>query len=436
MKISVVGTGYVGLVTGACLAEKGHEVACVDVVGEKVEAINRGEAPIYEDGLEELVKKNVGKRLRASTELEPAIAESELTFICVGTPSREDGAMDLKYVKSAARSIGKALADKAGYHVVTVKSTVSPGTTEEVVLPILEKESGKKAGKGFGLAMNPEFLREGRAVEDFMNPDRIVIGALDEKSDSAVKKVYEDLGCPVLSTDPSTAEMIKYASNAFLATKISFINEIANICERLGTDVGDVAEGVGLDARISPDFLNAGLGWGGSCFPKDVKALVNMSEGRGYKPGILKAALEVNESQPLRVLEVLREKRGELKGKKIAMVGLAFKPGTDDIREARSLVLLERLLREGADVSACDPAAVENVREKFGVRVRYCDSLESCVKGADAAVIVTEWPEYMAGPEVFGKSMKGNLIIDGRRVLDPVRAKESGLDYWGVGYGR
>ena len=436
MDISVIGVGYVGLITGACFAELGNRVVCVDVIREKVDKINRGESPIHEIGLEELLEKHIGKNLKATTDLESAVLESDITFICVGTPEAPDGGIDLKHVKSASKEIGRALAKKKNYHVVVDKSTVVPGTTDSVILPIIERESKKRAGRDFGVAMNPEFLREGLAVEDFMRPDRVVIGSMDKRSGDKVEELYKSFDCPILRTDLRTAEMIKYAANAFLATKISFINEIANICEKVGTDVVDVARGIGLDSRISPRFLNAGVGYGGSCFPKDVKAIYRMGEKEGYKAELLMAVMEINKRQVLHALEVLKEKLGGVGGKKVAVIGLAFKPGTDDLREAPSIKIIRELLKDGAVVSACDPAAIENTRKILGDRISYSSSLEECLDGTEAAVIVTEWPEYIVEPEVFRKKMNGNVVIDGRRILDPVKAKSAGLDYFGIGYGK
>jgi UDPglucose 6-dehydrogenase len=434
MRISIVGTGYVGLITGACFAELGNDVVCVDVIKEKVDKINNGEAPIYEEGLDGLLKKNVGKKLRATTDLKSAVLNTDVTFVAVGTPDAPDGGIDLRYVKSAAEEIGKALAGK-GWHTVVVKSTVVPGTTDSIVLPILEKKSGKKAGGGFGLCMNPEFLREGKAIDDFMKPDRIVIGQLNEKSGKALVELYKGFECEKLVTDLRTAEMIKYASNAFLATKISFINEIANICEKVGTDVVDVAKGVGLDRRISPHFLQAGVGYGGSCFPKDVKAIAEMGKREGYEPILLESVVELNKRQALRAVEILKEKVGDLEGKRVAILGLAFKPGTDDIREAPSIGIIKRLLEEGADVVAYDPIAIENTKKVFK-DIGYAKDVKDCLKDADACIIVTDWPEFKVDPSVFVKHMKTPVVIDGRRILNPKDAKLKGVEYSGIGYGK
>lgn len=435
MNISIIGTGYVGLITGICFSELGHKVACVDVIAEKVEMINNGRAPIYEEGLDALMGKHVGKNFSATLDLEGAVLSSDITFICVGTPSDEKGRIDLKYIRSAAKGIGSALSKKDGYHVVVDKSTVVPGTTDSEILPLLEKFSGKKAGADFGVAMNPEFLREGKAIEDFMKPDRIVLGGLDEKSISVLEQVYEAFDCPKLKTDLRTAEMIKYAANAFLATKISFINEIANICERVGTDVVDVAKGVGLDFRISPHFLNAGIGYGGSCFPKDVAAIAELGREKGYDPILLDSVMRVNKEQAIHAVDVLRERLGGLKDKKVSVLGLAFKPGTDDIRESPSLVIIRQLLDEGAIVSARDPIAEKNAKEVFGDSITYTKDMISCIKDADAAVIATDWDEFKVDAQVFKKNLKMPVIIDGRRLLDPNDARSAGLDYFGIGYG-
>lgn len=426
MRICVIGTGYVGLVTGACFAELGNSVVCVDVDEERVKKVNRAESPIYERGLEELLKKNVPGRLRATLELEEAVESSEVTFICVGTPSGLMDYIDLKYVEQVSREIGRVLKNKKGFHVVVVKSTVVPGTTEHTIVPILEEHSGKRAGKDFGVAMNPEFLREGSAVEDFMNPDRIVLGYTDEKTGRILRELYKSFTCPIMETSPSTAEMIKYATNSFLAVKISFINEIGNICKLLGIDVYEVARGLGMDHRISPHFLRAGIGFGGSCFPKDVKALVGKAKEAYYRPIILNAALEVNEAQPLRLIELLERRAGNLRGRDVVVLGLAFKPGTDDMREAPSIKIIHTLLTKGARVHAHDPKAIENARRIFGAHERlffYSSAGEAVEKGR-YVLIVTEWDEYR-DRELY----RGKEVFDGRRVLE---ARELSDYYEGI----
>jgi UDPglucose 6-dehydrogenase len=425
LDISIIGTGYVGLVTGTCFAELGHNVICVDVDGERVKKINKSIPPIYEEGLEELLKKNVkANRLRATKNLAEAVKKTDISFICVGTPSGLLDYIDLKYVEEVCKKIGKALRNK-DYHLVVVKSTVVPGTTEHSVIPLLEKYSKKKAGTDFGVVMNPEFLREGQAIEDFMHPDRIVIGGIDDRSNKILLELYKDFDCPKMITNPKTAEMIKYATNSFLVTKISFINEIGNICKSLGIDVYEVAKGLGMDSRISPKFLRAGVGFGGSCFPKDVKALVGKAKEVYYRPIVLNAALELNESQPLRLVELLERKIGSLRGVDITVLGLAFKPGTDDMREAPSIKVIHNLLSKGAIVHATDPKALEEAKKIFGKheRLDYCKTAEEAVKKSKYVLIVTEWDEFKR-EELY----KGKVVIDGRRI-DEARVAE---DYEGV----
>ncbi|WP_440956965.1 nucleotide sugar dehydrogenase [Methanosarcina sp. Mfa9] len=425
MKVSVIGSGYVGSVTAACFADVGHEVVCVDIDEKKVEQINKGVPPIYEEGLEELLGKYAGKRLIATTDSEFAVMDTEISFICVGTPSGEDGSIDLSIVRAAAGNIGEALAKKEGYHVVVVKSTVVPETTEKVVLPILEEKSGKKAGKDFGVAMNPEFLREGKAVYDFMHPDKIVVGANDLRAGDLVSELYRSFDCEVTRTIPRTAEMIKYANNSFLATKISFANEIGNICKKLGIDTYEVMQAVGKDFRISPNFLNSGAGFGGSCFPKDVKALIGKAKDIGYEPLLLESVIAVNEKQPLLMTEILQRKAGDLEGKKVAVLGLAFKNDTDDIRESRAIPVVAELLRLGARVFAYDPMAAESMKRVFPT-IEYCKSAAKALKDADACLVMTEWEEFKELDAEF-EDMKEKIVIDGRRII---RAK--GLDYEGL----
>ena len=407
MNVSIIGTGYVGTVTGACLAELGHDVICVDIDQQKVDWINAGIAPIHEPGLSELLKKHAEIRLRATTDYNDAIPNSDLTFICVGTPSGEDGRIDLSIVRSASKSIGKALSDKRSYHVVVVKSTVVPETTEKVVAPLVR-------GENVGIAMNPEFLREGKAVYDFMNPDKIVVGG-DPRAVEMVASLYEGIPCEITRTDIRTAEMIKYANNSFLAAKISFANEIGNICKKLGIDVYDVMSAIGKDFRISEHFLNAGAGFGGSCFPKDVRALIGKAEELGYDPMLLNAVIEVNEEQPIRMVKLLVEHIGDLRNRRIAVLGLAFKNDTDDIRESRSIPVITELLNLGAQVSAYDPLAELNMRKIFP-EIDYCESALDALNGADACLIMTEWDEFRSLDKEFD-AMKNLVVIDGRRVV-------------------
>ncbi|RLI73176.1 UDP-glucose 6-dehydrogenase [Archaeoglobales archaeon] len=414
MKISIVGSGYVGIVTGIGFAELNNEVIFIDIDKGKVEKINSAEPPVYEKGLEELMKKNREKYV-ATSDYKRAIEYTDVTFICVGTPSKKDGSIDLRSIKSAAMEIGKVLKDKSDFHVVVVKSTVVPGTTEELIKPTIEKKSKKKSFEDFGLTVNPEFLREGNAVEDFFNPDRIVIGAKEEKSKKILDELYSSFNCPKFFTDIKTAEMIKYASNAFLATKISFANEIGNICKKIGIDVYDVFKGVGLDHRINPSFFRAGIGFGGSCFPKDVKALIARAEEVGENPRLLKAVVEINEEQPLKLIELLKKYVSKPKGKKIGILGLAFKPDTDDIRESRAIPVVETLIKEGVEIIAYDPKAIDNFKQLFP-QIRYAETPED-VLNSDAVLIVTEWEEFEK------LNYKGKIVIDGRRVEKAREAK-------------
>lgn len=417
MRISVIGTGYVGLVSGVGFAAKGHDVICVDIDKKKVETINKGRSPIYEEGLEELLEKLVKSgKIKATTDTVNAIHDTDITFICVGTPSREDGSSDLTYVKHASDDIAQALRNKDDYHVVCVKSTVVPGTTDGPVLKALEK-SGKKVGRDIGLAMNPEFLREGIALKDFMEPDRIVIGCWDAKSREMIVPVYKDFQAPKVVTDLRTAEMIKYVSNALLATKISFANEISRLCEYAGIDVYKVMDGVGLDHRINRQFLNAGCGFGGSCFPKDVKGLLKFAEDGGLHGKMMKAVLQVNEEQPVHVIDLLENVIGSLEGKKITILGLAFKGGTDDIRETRALPMVNELVKRGAQVIAYDPEAMKNF--SFIVEhIDYADSMNEALKGADACIIQNDWPEFKSITSEDLGVMNKKVVMDGRRLLD------------------
>ena len=422
MKVTIVGTGYVGLVSGACFAHVGHTITCVDIDEKKVAMINHAKAPIFEEGLEMLLQKHTGKKLNATTNLSEALKDSEFVFICVGTPSREDGSTDLTYIENAAKDIGKALKLDKKYRVVVVKSTVPPKTSEKV-LEIIEKESGKKAGKDFGIAMNPEFLREGNAIYDFMHPDRIVIGAFDEKSFDTIKQLYTSFECPVIHTNLRTAEMIKYASNALLATKISFSNEIGNVCKALDIDVYDVMKSVGLDKRIGPSFLNAGLGYGGSCFKKDVQSLIHVGKDAGIEMKILNAVENTNEKQPLKIVELAKKKLGSLQGKKITILGLAFKPNSDDMREAPSIKVIDTLSKEGAIIKAYDPIAMEQAKKFITTKIEYASSLASALEFSNVVFILTEWDQFK------NESLyKDKIVFDGRKTLQ----KRSSENYEGV----
>ena len=407
MKISIIGCGYVGAVTGACFAALGHDIVFVELDSDKIAAINAGRAPIYEPGLDELLQKH-SSGITATDDLADAVCHTEVTFICVGTPSRQDGSIDLTYVRSAAAEIGRILKEKRDYQTVIVKSTVLPGTAEGVVLPILEAESGKRGFLDFGLASNPEFLREGSALADFFMPDRIVIGASDDRSRCLLEELYSPIDCPKMITAIPVAEMIKYVSNAFLATKISFANEIGNICKQMGIDTAEVFRGVGMDHRINPAFFQSGIGFGGSCFPKDVRALIAKAEEVGVEPKILKDVIEVNEEQPLKLLELLTVHVPDLDRKTIGLLGLAFKPNTDDVRESRAIPIVETLLRKGATVLAYDPMAMGNFR-KIYPQINYVSTAADAL-AADAVLITTEWKEFE------DLNYSGKTVIDGRRI--------------------
>lgn len=417
--VGVIGVGWVGLVTATCFAELGHEVYARDVVPEKVDLLSRGEVTIHEPGLAELIQKNQ-ERLHFTTDMEEVLANARLLFVCVDTPPTYSGDADLSRVRSVVEEL-----DPGSGHVLVMKSTVPAGTGEKL----------RSELQGMPYVSCPEFLKEGSAVADFMNPDRVVIGAApqDKQAAADVAGLYAPLGGEVVRTDVSSAEMVKLASNAYLATRISFINEIANVCEEVGADVGEVARGMGLDDRIGPQFLRPGIGFGGSCFPKDVSSLKLLAGNSGYHFQLLNAVIEVNELQKRRVVSKLQRHLGDLVGKRIALLGLAFKADTDDMREASSLVLSARLRGEGADVVAFDPVAMENARDLLpGVEMK--ESALSALEGADAVVIVTEWPEFReldwAGA---ARSMKHPLVIDGRNFLDARRMREEGFAYEGIG---
>jgi UDPglucose 6-dehydrogenase len=413
MRISVIGGGYVGLVSSVCLAELGHSVDLIEIDDAKVASLNSGRLPIYEEGLEEMLAKHIDHGLKVTPDYDD-ICNTDATFVCVGTPSSSDGSADLSMIKSASSSIGEALMGSRKYHVVVVKSTVPPGTTERVVIPeVLENRHPKNQDIGF--AMNPEFLREGRAIKDFMRPDRIIIGSADDKAGDFIESIYKGLNVPMIRTGLTEAEMVKYASNAFLATKISFSNEVGNICKDLGIDVYEVMKGVGMDHRINPYFLNAGAGFGGSCFPKDVSALIHLAENLDEDPILLKSVMTINELQPNRLVDLLEKRIGHLSGKRVAVLGLAFKDNTDDVRDSRSIYVISELKRRGARVAAYDPKA-NNSMQSILSDVDYCQNAAEALNNADACLVMTEWPEFSALDREFDR-MKTKVIIEGRRIL-------------------
>ncbi len=436
MKIVVVGTGYVGLVTGTCLAEVGIDVICVDVDTKKIENLKNGILPIYEPGLDKLVHKNFDKgRLRFSTNLAESIKGADVAFIAVGTPPGEDGSADLQYVLTVAREIGENMSD---YGVIITKSTVPVGTAKKVKKAIKEALDARGVNIDYDVASNPEFLKEGAAVNDFMKPDRIVVGVESDKARGILEKLYHPFvlnGHPVIFMDIPSAEMTKYAANAMLATKISFMNDMANLCEIMGADVNLVRKGIGTDPRIGNKFIYPGIGYGGSCFPKDVKALVRTARENGYEMRILQSVEDVNEDQKYLLFnKIMKRFDGNLKGKKFAMWGLSFKPNTDDMREAPSLVIIDNLVKEGATVTAYDPVAMDEARHMIGDKIAYAKDEYEALDGADALLVVTEWPEFRIPDFNNVKSrLSGHLIFDGRNIFERSEMKKIGMEYHCVG---
>ncbi len=436
MKIAVVGTGYVGLVSGTCFAETGINVTCVDVDKKKIDALNNGKIPIYEPGLEDIYKKNVEKgRLTFTTNLTESLKESDALFIAVGTPPDEDGSADLKYVLGVAREIGKNIDH---YMVIATKSTVPVGTSKKVKQAIKAELDKRGVEIAFDVASNPEFLKEGNAVEDFLRPDRIVIGTESERAKKVMQKLYKPFllnGHPIIFMDITSSEMTKYAANSMLATKISFINDIANLCEIVGADVESVRKGIGSDPRIGNKFIYPGTGYGGSCFPKDVQALIRTADEHNYSLDILKAVESVNYRQK----EVLYNKlnirfKGDLNGKKFAIWGLAFKPKTDDMREAPSLVVIERLLAAGASVVAYDPVAMEEAHRILGNSIQYAKDEYDALIDSEALILMTEWPEFrLPNFRVMAKLLKNKIIFDGRNIYDPEEMTELSFEYYAIG---
>jgi len=444
MKISIIGTGYVGLVTGICLAEKGHHVVCVDLDSDKVKTINEGITPIYEEGLDTMLQRNIGKSFSATTDIESAVQKTDISLIAVDTPYDGDK-IDLSSIKKAASDVGAVLNKKGSYHVIVVKSTVIPGTTDGDILSILERKSGKKAGTDFGVGMSPEFLREGQAVSDYMNPDRIILGGIDEKTHSMMDKVYsvfEDV--EIIKTNCKTAEMIKYTANSLLATLISFSNEIGNLCADIkDVDIIEVMNGVHKDERFSPilpdgsritpgfiSYLAAGCGFGGSCFPKDVKALISYGKERGNSMQLLDSVIKVNKEQPEKIVSILNKHVSELNGAKIAILGLAFKSGTDDIRESPAIPIVKYLLSKGAKVKAYDPIAQTEAKKLFGNHnISYPGTLKEALTDIEAAILLTSWQEFEIVPKILKSARKQPVFIDGRRMLP----KNSVQNYEGIG---
>ena len=433
MKICVIGTGYVGLVTGACLANLGHEVMCVDKDKDRIVNLKKSVIPFYEPGLKEIVLKNhKAGRLDFSVSLADGVRKAEVIFISVGTPPMENGEADVSAVMTVASNIASVIKrdGKGRFKVIVNKSTVPVGMGDIVTRILIEKGVPQK---NFAVVSNPEFLREGTAVSDFMSPDRIVIGASNNKAYNLISELYRPLNAHIIFTTVKSAELIKYASNSFLATKISFINEIANICEKVGSDVVEVAYGMGLDKRIGREFLNAGIGYGGSCLPKDVSALIHLASSNGYDPDILISVNRTNAEQRKRIVEKIEDKLKSLKGKVIGVLGLSFKPDTDDLRDAPSLSIIEHLIKAGAIVKAYDPVAESNAR-KLLPAVSFCGSAYDAFRNADAAVITAEWGEFRELDLDKVKSlMKNPVIFDGRNIYNPKRMKEIGFKYYGVG---
>ena len=438
MNIAIVGTGYVGLVTGTCFSEMGIHVTCVDVDEHKIEKLKQGIVPIYEPGLETLVKKNMKSgRLKFTTRLEDIINDVDIVFSAVGTPPDEDGSADLKYVLDVARTIGRHI---NRYVVVVTKSTVPVGTARKVKATIQEELNKRGVNVDFDIASNPEFLKEGNAVKDFMSPDRVVVGVESERARKLMARLYKPfmiVSDRLIFTDIASAEMIKYAANSMLATRISFMNDIANLCELVGADVNMVRKGIGSDTRIGKKFLYAGCGYGGSCFPKDVKALIKTAADMGYPMRVLQAVEEVNKDQKLVLYHKIVNYYGgeaQLRGKTVAIWGLSFKPETDDMREAPSLVLIDLLLKAGAVVRVYDPVAMDECRRRLGDTVTYATDMYDAAKGADALMLVTEWKELrMPNMETLQRQMRGRLVLDGRNILDAEELHQAGFEYHCIG---
>ena len=435
MNIAIVGTGYVGLVSGTCFAEMGAHVTCVDVDAQKIEKLQNGIMPIYEPGLEELVKRNVGfERLKFTTDLTEVLDDVEVVFSAVGTPPDEDGSADLKYVLAVARQFGQNINK---YTILVTKSTVPVGTAKKVKATIQEELDKRGVDVPFDVASNPEFLKEGAAIKDFMSPDRVVVGTESEKAREVMTRLYRPLmlqNFRVIFMDIPSAEMTKYAANAMLATRISFMNDIANLCERVGANVDSVRKGIGTDSRIGSKFLYAGCGYGGSCFPKDVKALVHTGMDNDYHMEVIEAVERVNEKQKSIVYDKIIKAVGDVKGKTIAIIGLSFKPETDDMREAPALVVIDKLLHDGATVRVFDPIAMDECKRRIGDVVTYCKNMYDAADGADVFALMTEWRQFrMPSWNVVKKVMTGNVVVDGRNIYDRIEIEELGFVYTRIG---
>ena len=435
MNIAIVGTGYVGLVTGTCFAEMGSNVTCVDVDAQKIEKLNNGIMPIYEPGLEELVKRNVEyERLHFTTDLTSVLDDVEVVFSAVGTPPDEDGSADLKYVLAVARQFGQCINK---YTILVTKSTVPVGTAKKVKAAIQEELDKRGVNIPFDVASNPEFLKEGAAIKDFMSPDRVVVGTESEKAKEVMTRLYKPFlinNFRVIFMDIPSAEMTKYAANAMLATRISFMNDIANLCERVGANVDAVRKGIGTDARIGTKFLYAGCGYGGSCFPKDVKALMHTGIDNGYHMEVIEAVERVNEKQKSIVYDKIIKAVGSVKGKTIAIVGLSFKPETDDMREAPALVVIDKLIKDGASIRVFDPIAMDECKRRIGDSVTYCKNMYDAADGADVFALMTEWRQFrLPSWNVIKKVMNGNVIVDGRNIYDRQEVEEQGFVYTRIG---
>jgi UDPglucose 6-dehydrogenase len=428
MRLSIVGGGYVGTTVGACLADVGNDVWTIDIDESVVTALDDGTAPIHEPGLDALLAEHAGSRFRATTAYD-IVPETDVTFVALPTPSNPDGSIDLSAVEAGVRALGTALAPTEGYHLVVIKSTVVPGTTDERLVSLLESTSGRTVGEDLGVAVNPEFLREGSAVEDFLHPDKVVFGTeADDRANALLRDLYDPLltgDTTLVETGRREAEMIKYANNAFLAAKVSLINDLGNICKEFGVDAYAVADALGADDRIGARFLRSGVGWGGSCFPKDTRALIAAAREVGYEPPVLDAAVSLNDQQPRRLLSLLDE-HVDVSGRRVAVLGLSFKPGTDDIRNSRAIPVVEGLRERGAEVVAYDPVASANMRERFP-GISYAESAAAALESAHGAVVVTDWDEFAALDGAFD-AMARPVVVDGRNVV----TRREGLTYEGL----